>query len=720
MKTSLKIALGVLGAVGVLLLALITYFFTATAGVKLDPEKLTLTQNCIKIFDGKGEELETAARENILLSDLPAHVPNAFVAVEDKRFYSHSGLDLKRIAKAAMKNLASLSFREGASTISQQLIKNTHLSGEKTLSRKLKEFRLTRALEKRYTKEEILELYLNSIYFGHSAFGVENAAKFYFGRSASTLSPAEGAMLAALVKSPNRYSPFRDAEKCFSRRNFVLSLMEEQGYLTHEEAETAKQTPLPASPCVSKKSAYLDLVFDELAELLPDAEGNLKVYTYLDGGLQSALEETDTGTDVCLLVRDNPTGGIKAFHSTCGRIARLPASTIKPIGVYAPAIEENLISPATPVLDEKTDFGGYSPSDHGGKYGGYMSVRYALAHSVNVPAVKILNSLGVEKAAGYLEKLGMPVPEEDRTLALALGGMSKGYPLGALADGYACLANGGVYSPASAIKQVEDGAGKTLYRHDPAPKRVFSADTATLVNDMLRTAVKEGTAKKLCGLPYEISAKTGTGGGAKGNSDAYTIAYTSADTIAAWMGNADGSPIEAMGGGMPANLVLGVCNRLYKEAPPAPLARSEEAVTAAIDREEYENNHRLLLADPLAPDTLSLRELFRSCALPEGKSERFSHPTIQMPQISVVNGSVKIVLCQAEYYDYEVKRQCGDNVSTLYKGKYRRELYDNSVCGGENYVYSVTPYFRGVAGETVTLPSVHIEAKGEIPDDWWE
>ena len=179
---------------------------------------------------------------------LPSYVKEAFVAVEDKRFYEHHGIDMHRMLGALWHNLKSFSFREGASTISQQLIKNTHLSSEKTIVRKLKEIRLARALEKKYSKDEILTLYLNSIYFGHSAFGIGQAAQFYFGKTAEELNVAESAMLAAIVRSPNRYSPFRDAERCLARRNLVLTLMQEQGLLSEEQTAAAKEAPLPQKP----------------------------------------------------------------------------------------------------------------------------------------------------------------------------------------------------------------------------------------------------------------------------------------------------------------------------------------------------------------------------------------------------------------------------------------------------------------------------------------
>ena len=257
MKKVGKILIILLAAGAILTLALFGYYFAVTNSVTLDREKLRLSTATVKVYDDRGNAvtLSQSNKEHAAIEELPAYVSGAFVSVEDKRFYSHHGLDYKRIIKAIGKNIASFSFREGASTISQQLIKNTHLTGEKTVNRKLKELKLTRILEKNYSKSEIIELYINSIYFGHDAFGIADAARFYFDKETKELSPAESAMLAALVKSPNRYSPFKDADRCLSRRNFVLKLMYEQGCIRESEYTEACSVPLPTSPTVRSKNS---------------------------------------------------------------------------------------------------------------------------------------------------------------------------------------------------------------------------------------------------------------------------------------------------------------------------------------------------------------------------------------------------------------------------------------------------------------------------------
>ncbi len=714
-----------LGTISVLLFAAFGYFFFVTKDVSLDPAKLALDANCIAVFDGSGQPVESkTSREAVPFSAFPDHLANAFVAVEDKRFYSHSGFDYRRMVKAALKNISTLSFREGASTISQQLIKNTHLTNEKTVQRKLRELKLTYALEKRYTKEEIMERYLNSIYFGHSAFGIGDAAYYYFGKQVPDLQPAESALLAALVKSPNRYSPFRNAQDCLIRRNFVLGLMKEQGYLDEAAYTSALTVPLPAEPNpIGKGSFYLSLVYEELEELFPDAKagefGNLRVYTAYDPALQAKLEGFEVPADTAMLVTDNASGALKALRATAGLPRRSPASTVKPLLVYAPAIEENLLSPATPILDERTDFGGYSPDDAGGASGGYVSARYALAKSVNIPAVKILNALGVEKGAGYLSRMGLGTDREDHSLALALGGMKNGFTLKELADGYTTLANGGYYAPSGTILRVENAKGGTMYERRPVRSKVFSEDTSFLVTDMLKTAAKEGTARKLRSLPFQVAAKTGTHEAAKGNLDAYTIAYTTQNTVAVWLGNADNSPITATGGGLPANYAKEILETLASAGAPADFEVPSGVVRAAFDKTEYEENHKLVRADPLAPLLIDPEDFFRAGNLPAEQSTRFSRPTIRKPQISMDNGSVTIVLCQTEYYDYVIKRRNRGMETTIYSGPYREAVCDNSVLSGEEYEYTVMPVFEGHEGEPVVLPRVRVGAVTPIPEDWW-
>lgn len=726
MKVFPKVLLVLFSGVTAVFLVCAIYYFSVTAGVKLNPSKLDLAQNNINLYDMNGDPVAqcSAAGENgVDVTALRPYTINAFVSAEDKNFYSHHGFDYKRMGMALWRNFTSFSFKEGASTISQQLIKNTQLTPEKTIKRKLRELKLTRRLEKDYEKDQIMEMYLNTIYFGHSCFGLEEAARFYFDCAPSELSLAQSAMLAGIIKSPNNYSPFKNPQSCLSRRNYVLNAMQKNGYIDKSarlEAE-AEELPTEANSHADAMKFYYRAVFDELEEKLgEEIYGGLNIYTFLDVTLQKKLEEegAQTDTDKSFCVIDNQKHGVKAFYSTVGAAKRLPGSLIKPLLVYAPALQENTISPATPILDEKVDYGGYSPKNYDGTYHGYVSAREALSNSYNVPAVKILNGTGIAKSAAYLKKVGLDVDSADYSLALALGGMKQGYSLPRLCAAYTVFSSDGKYAPCSFISKITDGEHKTLYEKEVASQKVFDEESVTLLNDMLRTATKSGTAKKLKNLPYEICAKTGTCGNSSGNTDAYCISYTSSDTVGVWLGNADNSVMENItGGGLPANLNLHILEYLYEKSSPAPLAKSKNVIRCSLDKQEYAKNHVLLLTDDNAPvQEKTFSELFKKSNAPRQKSTYFSNPKINTPSIFVNDTGVCIVLCHAEYYTILINRQGDDGFHTVYQGEMQEKILDVDVEEGKKYIYSVTPYYGKFVGKTVILPEViYTETQGETP-----
>ncbi len=718
------------------------YYFAVTKDAVLSPQKLALSDKTFTLYDMSGANVDNAGltfTQSVKLSEIPKETQIAFVGVEDKRFYSHNGFDLKRIVKATINNLRSRSFKEGASTISQQLIKNTHLSQEKTLSRKLREWKLTRALEREYTKDQILEKYLNVIYFGHNCFGLQSAARFYFDKQPSELDLADSAILAGLVRSPNNYSPFKNPEKCAKRKESVLRLLFNNGAITKEQLQRALETPLPLSPHKNSKDfGYLHFVFDELSALSEQhgftISGKVEIDTYLDPAAQKALEAVAldyTQSDKTFIVLDNRTHGFKACVSSVGGIRRLTGSLLKPLLVYAPALEENLISPATPILDEKINFSGYSPNNFDGKFHGYVSARECLANSLNVPAVKLLNSLGTEKGAAYLEKLNLPIENGDLSLALALGGMKNGYTFRDLIAAYAAFPNGGTFSTCGFISAVRID-GKTVYKHIFNEKRVFSEETAYLTTDILRTAAQTGTAKKLRSLPFQIAAKTGTAGTEKGNTDAYALSYTTRDTVGVWLGNATGELIEHTGGGLPCNFLLTINERLSKlySTPIENFAKPKDVTSVTLDKISYYDTHTLCLADKLAPEEYTFQELFKKSAIPLKISDLFSNPTILPPDLVYENGKVVITFHDrlSKLYRYKIERYDYATHSTLYVGEYLETFIDDNVLENKNYVYFVTPIYQGKQGKRIVLPTVSTKA-GELPwgidkeileKDWWD
>lgn len=725
-----------------LLLVGLGYYFAVTKDAHLSSEKLALSENSVTLYDNDNVRIASSHKgfigQTVQYESIPVHTIRAFVDTEDKRFFKHNGFDYKRIVKSAFNNLRARSFQQGASTISQQLIKNTHLSQEKTLKRKLSEWKLTKQLEKKYTKKEIIEKYLNVIYFGHSCFGIQSAAEFYFGKTVQELDIADSAILAGLVKSPNNYSPFKNPENCQKRKSRVLRAMRENGSINDSEYTSAMEKALPTTPNrLIGDNGYAQLVFDELSSLSEKHQftvgGKLEIYTYMDKTAQDVLVKMATDhnkSDKSFCVLDTKTHGYKAYVSSVGEIRRLPGSLLKPLLVYAPAIEENLLSPATPILDEPIDYSGYTPQNYDGNFHGYISAREALSKSLNIPAVKVLESIGIEKAASYLRKMDLPVNKEDYSLALALGGMKKGYTLSSLVNGYATLACGGEYLEGGFIKEIKID-GISVYKKNLDTTRVFSKESAYLTTNMLQTATQSGTAKKLRTLPFEIAAKTGTVGTDKGNTDAYVIGYTPNEVIGIWLGNANNSTIGYTGGGLPTQYLLQIQEALAKQNDVHSIFQKPDGIISAqLDKLAYNKTHSLTLADPIAPAEYRFCEVFKKDNLPTITADYFSAPKIEPPTITLQNGQV-VIQFNEEYplfYEYIIKRKNGKNEVVLYQGERILSYVDDNISNDERYVYTVTPKYKENVGKCVTLPKISTK-KGEKPmgDDkkildkhWWE
>ena len=713
------------------------YFFSVTGQVTLHEEKLLLPDVQICAYDGKNRKISSgfgfSTRETVQIDTLSKNTKNAFICVEDKRFYTHGGFDYKRIAKAILNNVKAGAFKEGASTISQQLVKNTHLTLEKTFNRKLKEVKLTMALERKFSKDQILEMYLNTIYFGHSCYGIECASGFYFGKRADELSLAEAATLAGLVRSPNNYSPFKNPQRCLTRRKTVLALMLQQNAIDKLQYEAALNEPLPSSPHEQEHGlSYLHFALDELEEIFERKQlplgGKIEIYTYADLALQEKAKELtkSVSSGVTLAILDNETHGYKAFYSTVGDLRRCPASTIKPLLVYAPAFESGALSPATPILDEPIDYGGYQPKNYDGKYRGYISARTAISESLNIPAVKTLNAIGVQTASEYLQKLSLPVSKEDETLALALGGTKNGFTFSELLSAYSTFPSDGKFQKGSFLRKISVG-GKTVYEGRNSKRAVFSPETAYLITDTLKTSVCSGTAKKLRSLPFSVAAKTGTAGTKKGNTDAYAFSYTPLDTVGVWLGNADNSPISATGGGEPTEISLSLHEALFQshgnKIPD--FEKPYQVKTCRLDRYGYERNHQLLLADDASTAAYQFSEIFNERYAPTERSTAFSSPSIACPTVEVTDKGIKILFPKQapNFYEYEIVRKSKNKTTTLFKGKVEREYLDKQISPDTVCEYTVTPYFGAKKGATLALPAVFtssLSTPNKLPDSWWE
>lgn len=625
MKILKRILLGTILIISISIAAFILYASISTAKYHLEPHKLDQTSS-LAVYDSEGKILNTSALSIDNFSELPNDLISAFTSIEDKRFFQHGGVDFKRILGAAFKNITSRSLSQGGSTISQQLIKNTHLSGDKKFSRKLAEIKLAYSLEKTYSKQQILVMYLNKIYFGNGIYGVANAANYYFEKDVSELQTQECAYLAGLVKAPTTYSS--DQDKGLSRRNLVLKEMFHDGKLS--ESQYLKAVNSAIATVKGKSKITLSDVSSQAAKLIGVSEKELcssgcKIYTSLNPALMTAARETLTGVDQnydqYVIVADNRTRQIVAAASSCAidyaAFRRLPGSVVKPLIPYAMAFEENIITPLTKINDAPCTFGDYTPKNYNDVYRGEISVRDAVKYSSNVVAVKTIEYAGMDKTKIYANKFGFELNENDYSYALALGGMSYGLTPYELLSAYMSLANGGLYGEISAIDKIVDCNGNTIFEHNKAFRRVMRDDTAFLITDILRETAKSGTAKKLKDLSYDVAAKTGTAG----SSDAWTAAYTTDYTILSWCGRPKGGnlPENITGGGVPCETVKTMLTNLYRDRIPLDFYPPESVMRACIDKYEYDESGRIVYASAYSKNILE--DYFSVYKLPESREE---------------------------------------------------------------------------------------------------
>ncbi len=706
MKKALKISIFILLVFLAIIIGLISMYFIITKDYTLDKNKLINMNKIVACYDANGQIIEELSNSTEVtpIEKIPSYVVKAFVSIEDKRFYQHNGIDKKALVRATFQNIKSFSFKEGGSTISQQLIKNTHLTNEKTLKRKLVEIKLAKKLEQKYSKNQIMEMYLNTIYFGDNCYGITSASSYYFGKEPQDLSINEGAILASIIKAPSIYSPFHNSEKCLQRKNLVLKEMYLDGYISKTQYEINSKLTLPTAQNTSGKCYdYLYLVKKELNSYRAKntySDNKLNVYTSFNPHLQEILEQNinkiNLSTDKTAIIIDK-NGQVCAYYSTTGEIYRQMGSTAKPIMVYAPAIENNVYDTCSPILDEKTNFNGYAPSNFNDKYYGYVSVKDALSKSLNVCSVKVLSAVGVDNAFNYAKKYDIPLNNQDKNLSLALGSSSKGATLKQIVGAYSTFIGNGVYTSPHCINHILSAKNSLLYRSNPKKSRIYGEDTAFLMNYMLSETVKTGTAKSLSFTNIPLAAKTGTVGNDKGNTDAYCISYNSEYVIGVWIGNADNSLMEnsILGGGIPTKTSANVWSEIYLKKTPPQFSVPDSIVQLNIDKITYDNENVIEIADELTPKRYLLTEYFKKNSINKSKSTRFSSPIIQKPEISVNNRQIQIKLCLTEYYDVEIFREYNGNRKVVYDTLNGNKIIfnDNSTIENEIYGYYAIPYY---------------------------
>jgi penicillin-binding protein 1A len=520
-------------------------------------------------------ELFTEKRDPVPLSAVPEELKSALITIEDRKFYTHSGVDLKGILRAVLHDIQAGGFVEGASTITQQLAKTLFLTPRKNLIRKLREAILAFQLERRYTKDELLQLYLNQVYFGSGAYGVESAARIFFGKSVNALSLAQCALIAGMPKAPSRYSPLVNPDLAVSRRNIVLRQMLATGIIDDTAHRKAIEEPLALADRNEPQVIapyFLDYIKKDLEATVGASllyKGGLRVYTTLSYPLQQDAESAaQTGlqalekrmaangrspakTQAALVALDVKTGGVLAMvggrdyrsnsfnRATIGR--RQPGSAFKPI-VYAYAVEKGFAQNKT-LLDAPVVFKGalngvdWRPENFSKTYQGEITMRKALADSENIPAIRLIEMLGPSSVVRFAQSLGIQSPL-DQTLSLVLG--TSEVTLMDLTSAYAVFANQGQRIKPHGILEVLDSSGRLVWRAKPEKSAVMSRAAAAVITDVLEAVILEGTGRSALVLGRPLAGKTGTTDTYR---DALFVGYSPATAAGVWVGNDDAATL---------------------------------------------------------------------------------------------------------------------------------------------------------------------------------
>lgn len=524
-----------------------------------------------EIYSKNGTLLAEIYNENrryVPYSEIPDNVKNALIAVEDRRFYEHHGVDPKGIARSVASNIASGNATgQGSSTLTMQISRQLFLTLEKTWERKIKEAFISLELENKFDKNKILEIYLNEVYFGHGAYGIESAAQTYFGKSTKELTLEEATLLVGLPQSPSSYDPLgkNGPDKALKRRLAVLDSMVNEEMITREEAKRIANTPVKFYEKKSDNKKVMNMLYPyftswaikELEKEYGDKiySAGWKIYTTIDDDAQKLIEETAKDkskdfsawyrmNDIAMTTINPQTGELVAmvggsnFEENQVNMAdrpRQPGSTMKPL-VYAIGIEKGVISDSTILKDEEIDINGYSPKNYDFRHRGYITTREALRISNNIVSVKVAQMTKMQNVRHYLQKMGITtLTDNDKNLGVAIGGMSKGITPYEMATAYGVLANRGELVEPHFVSKIVDRKGTIIKEFKPKKEQVLQKETADITTDMLRDVVNRGTGS-IAQISRATAGKTGT---TNDNRDLWYVGYTPNAVTTVWVGNSD-------------------------------------------------------------------------------------------------------------------------------------------------------------------------------------
>lgn len=543
----------------------------------------------IRIVAANGQLISNRGKtggEAVSLHELPYFVPAAFVAIEDRRFYEHFGIDLIGLASVALESVRAGGITRGASTITQQVAKNLFLTPDQTLGRKVQEAVLALWLERTYSKDEILELYLNRVNFGHEKYGIEAASQFYFGKSARNLSLSEAAIFAGSLQAPSRLNPRGKPELVQARQSLVLQAMAKEGYITPAESQAAAIDPgqTVRTRVTGSESYVADWVESLMQAYIGDVSEDVIVQTTIDWDLQKAAEdivraavenngEARGFSQAALVAMDVDgtvralVGGVDYAQSQFNRAVtarRQPGSTFKPF-VYLAAMEKGY-TPDTVADDSQFEYEGWSPANASGQYAGPVTLRQGLAYSLNTISARLAIDVTPQVVVDTATRMGISTPMQ-AVPSIALG--TQEVSLLELTGAYAPFANGGIGVIPSVITRIETSDGKLLYEAVPAgPGQVIAPNIVAEMNDMLTTALEIGTGKKAHLNGWPIAGKTGTSQKAR---DALFVGYSARMVTGVWLGNDDDTGTTLSGGNVPTEVWSEFMTRAHEGLPVTPL-----------------------------------------------------------------------------------------------------------------------------------------------------
>lgn len=584
-------------------------------------------------------------RSMVSLNQIPKNLQNAFIAIEDKRFEKHNGIDPYRILGALKADLKSGKPSQGGSTITQQLIKNIYLTPDKLVKRKVIEMYYALQLERRLTKDQILEAYLNTIALGHNVAGVKEAALYYFGKDLDQLTLAECAMIAGITKNPSLYSPYLNFEKSNERKELILKEMLNQGYISQSEYDEAMKQEIKLSKVQREVETtyFSDMIIKDVIETLQEKlgyteeeaemklfNGGLKIIATIDTNIQGIVEETFKNTklfppskedangvlqpEAAVVVIENGTGEIKAVLggrsekvrrglNRATQSLRQPGSTIKPLAVYAPALD-NGYTTATVIDDAPVAYGNFKPRNYSRNFSGLVPVRYGIQQSLNIVAVKIVQDIGIERSIDYLKRFGIStiVTRNDNKRTndeglgpLALGGLTRGVKPIEMAAAYSVFPNKGIYIKPISFTKILDKDGNVIYENKPLKEKVLSEQVSYLMVDIMKGVVKGGTGTAAALPKMPVAGKTGT---TSDTLDAWFIGYSPYYTTAVWLGHDEPKPLNFTGGSYPARIWKAIMEPMHKNLRPKDFERPNGLVSVEVCTVSGKRPSELCALDP--------------------------------------------------------------------------------------------------------------------------